>query len=81
MEDKKINIRFNGLGTLLGIAFIILKLCKVIDWAWIWVLAPFWIGWAISLFLLLIFFIIALCQQITEKINLTIHKFRDIIST
>ena len=59
MEDKKINVRFGGFHTLLGIAFIILKLCKVINWAWIWVLAPFWIYWAIILFLLLIFFIIA----------------------
>lgn len=27
---------------LLGVAFIVLKLCKVIDWSWWWVLAPFW---------------------------------------
>ena len=28
---------------LLQIAFIILKLCKVISWSWLWVLAPTWI--------------------------------------
>lgn len=28
----------------LQIAFIVLKLCKVINWSWIWVLAPTWIG-------------------------------------
>jgi len=27
---------------LLGIAFVVLKLCGVIEWHWIWVLAPFW---------------------------------------
>ena len=27
---------------LLGVAFIILKLCHVIDWSWWWVSAPFW---------------------------------------
>lgn len=27
---------------LLGIAFIVLKLCGVINWSWLWVLAPFW---------------------------------------
>ena len=32
---------------LLGIAFIILKLTNVIAWSWWWVLAPFWIGFAI----------------------------------
>lgn len=63
MEDKKINIQFGGFSTLLGIAFIVLKLCKVIDWAWIWVLAPLWIGWAIILFILLVCFIIALIAR------------------
>lgn len=27
----------------LQIAFIVLKLCKVINWSWVWVLAPTWI--------------------------------------
>ena len=27
---------------LLGIVFIILRLCGVIDWPWVWVLAPIW---------------------------------------
>lgn len=26
----------------LGVAFVILKLCGVISWSWLWVLAPFW---------------------------------------
>lgn len=24
------------------VAFIVLKLCGVIDWSWLWVTAPFW---------------------------------------
>ena len=28
---------------LLFLAFIVLKLCGVIDWSWWWVLSPFWI--------------------------------------
>lgn len=32
---------------LLGIAFVVLKLCKVIDWHWAWVTCPFWGGLAI----------------------------------
>ena len=32
-----------GVSGLLGVAFVILKLCGVINWEWIWVLAPFWI--------------------------------------
>ena len=33
-----------GFTGLLQIAFIILKLCHVIDWSWRWVLAPTWIA-------------------------------------
>ena len=29
--------------TLLLVAFIVLKLCHVIDWSWVWVLSPLWI--------------------------------------
>lgn len=48
---------------LLGIAFIVLQLCGVIHWPWIWVVAPFWIPLAVALFLvtiLLIFFIVVI---------------------
>lgn len=27
---------------MLQVAFIVLKLCGVIDWSWLWVTAPFW---------------------------------------
>lgn len=27
---------------LLGIVFVVLKLCHVIDWSWWWVTCPFW---------------------------------------
>lgn len=45
-----------GILGLLGVLFIALKLTGFIDWPWIWVLAPFWIG--IALFLLIAMFII-----------------------
>jgi len=41
---KNININkgsTNILG-LLGVAFVILKLCNVIDWSWLLVTLPFW---------------------------------------
>ena len=34
-------IGFAGLLTLLFIAF---KLCKIINWSWVWVLCPLWIN-------------------------------------
>ncbi len=42
-----------GFVGLLTIAFIVLKLCHVIEWSWIWVLAPLWITAAVVLLLLL----------------------------
>lgn len=35
------------LGDVLLIVFIVLKLTGVINWSWIWVLSPLWIGWII----------------------------------
>lgn len=43
-----------GVAGLLGVLFIGLKLGHVIDWPWLWVLAPFWIPIALVLALLLV---------------------------
>jgi hypothetical protein len=45
-------------GGLLGVAFVVLKLCHVIDWSWWWVTAPFWGPCA---FLLAVAFVCCLC--------------------
>lgn len=45
-----------GFGGLLTIVFIVLKLCKIINWSWVWVLAPTWIPIA----LVLIYFVAVL---------------------
>ena len=42
-----------SLPTLLTIIFVILKLCHVINWSWIWVFSPLWIVIIICLILLL----------------------------
>ena len=47
-----------GLLSVLGIIFIVLKLCHVIEWSWIWVLAPFWICFAIWIPILVILIIL-----------------------
>ena len=36
-----------GFCGLLAIVFITLKLCKVIEWSWWWVLAPLWIPFVV----------------------------------
>ena len=59
-EKKETNVNIGGgfLG-LLTIAFIVLKLCKVITWSWVWVLCPLWIGFALAIVILIITAIIA----------------------
>lgn len=46
-----------GFSGLLTIAFIVLKLTHVINWSWVWVLSPLWIGLAITLLFLVGFLI------------------------
>lgn len=47
-----------GLGGILFVVFLILKLCKVITWSWWWVFAPIWIPFAIVLIIIIIALII-----------------------
>ena len=42
MKDKLKKLLRLDIFTLLTVAFIVLKLTGVIDWDWVWVLAPFW---------------------------------------
>ena len=44
-------ISFAGL---LAVAFIVLKLCGVIHWSWIWVLSPLWISLIIVVIILVV---------------------------
>ena len=57
---SKSNSSTSGLGftSLLLLAFIVLKLCKVIDWSWWWVLSPAWITACIAFIVLAVFFIL-----------------------
>ena len=47
-----------GFAGLLQIAFIILKLMKVIEWSWVWVLSPIWISISIWVVIIVVFFLI-----------------------
>lgn len=48
-----------GFASLLGLVFIVLKLCGVIKWSWLWVLSPLWISLIIGLlaFAVVLYFI------------------------
>lgn len=52
-----------GFCGLLTIVFIILKLCNVIAWSWVWVFSPLWIPALIILVILFIATVIALVKE------------------
>ncbi len=56
-NDSKSSSSGIGFISLLAVAFIVLKLCKVINWPWIWVLSPIWGG----IILWVIVFVILVC--------------------
>lgn len=51
--NKNITVRGISASSILGIAFVVLRLCDVIHWQWVWVLSPFWIPWVLVIVLLL----------------------------
>lgn len=67
MDDRRLKMTLSGssaggggigLDVILGVVFIVLKLVGVINWPWIWILAPFWIGALIGIIFLVVFFVI-----------------------
>lgn len=73
MDEKKnkTKVTVNGCGFsgLLTIAFIVLKLCGVISWSWLWVLSPLWIGFAITMAILLIGLIVCAIALLIDHIR------------
>jgi hypothetical protein len=67
MDNKSsggVTIGFTGLLTLV---FIILKLCGVISWSWLWVLAPAWIPLALGLVIIGVIYIGAAIAAASDK--------------
>lgn len=60
MNENKKQTASGGIGFtgLLQVAFIVLKLCHVIDWKWKWVLAPTWISTIVAVVTIGITFLI-----------------------
>ena len=55
-----------GLGTVLFIVFLILKLTHTIDWSWWWVTSPLWISAGFAIIVLLIIMVIAICAAMLK---------------
>lgn len=75
MSESTTTIVSGGTGfiSLLTIAFIVLKICNVIDWSVLWVLSPIWIPVA---FVILIFIIVSIILLIMKKAEAKKHKAR-----
>ena len=75
MSESKTTIVSGGTGFigLLTIAFIVLKICNIIDWSVWWVLSPIWIPVA---FVILIVIIISIIWLIKKKAETKKHKAR-----
>ncbi len=61
MKDQSSSRGGIGFSGLLTIVFITLKLLKVINWSWLWVLSPLWIYW---MAIILIALVIAIAESI-----------------
>ena len=49
MKNNNSSIGGIGFTGALTIVFIVLKLCHVIEWSWLWVLSPIWISFIICI--------------------------------
>ena len=67
-ENRNNGSTAGGIGFcgLLTIAFIVLKLTGVINWSWLWVLAPIWIPTAITLAIIVIVLVVILVRELTK---------------
>ncbi len=66
MSNEKSSSSISLLG-LLGVAFVVLKLCKVINWSWWWVTLPFWGGLALVIVGLLLYAIAADIKEMAKE--------------
>ena len=68
MEKRNTSTTSGGIGFsgVLTVAFIILKLCGVIKWSWLWVLSPIWITVALVVLILLVVVIKAVIDGTRE---------------
>lgn len=59
-DSQQLTSRGFGLGTVLFIVFLVLKLTNTIDWSWWWVTSPLWIPAGFLIIVLLIILLIAM---------------------
>jgi hypothetical protein len=67
MSDKSSSSAGVGFTGLLTVAFVVLKLCHVINWSWWWVLSPLWIGFLVFLAVIAVIVIVAVIAHVFSR--------------
>lgn len=83
IESRKQTVVINkGIGplSLLGIAFVVMKIMGYITWSWWWVLAPFWIPICLALVLLVLIIGLVLLAA-TNVVNAKIEVKEETVVT
>lgn len=75
MNNERNNTTAGGIGFcgLLAVAFIVLKCTGVINWSWLWVLAPIWIPTAITLAIIVTVLIVVLVKETLRALERRRH--------
>lgn len=66
-----------GVLSLLGVAFVVLKICNVepiASWSWWWVTAPFWLGAALVIAILALVILLHVVTTLTTGAHFTFRR-------
>lgn len=66
MKNKTQDLSIGCSSNTLLIVFLVLKLTHLINWSWVWVLSPLWIGFALWILLGLGIFLIAIVFEMLK---------------
>jgi fatty acid desaturase len=66
-----------GFAFWLTVVFVALKLFGAIDWSWLWVLSPLWIGYGLIVLLLTIYVLLVAIARQTTNLRIKIIKNRN----
>ena len=66
-ENQQVASGGIGLGTILFVLFLTLKLTNHIDWSWFWVTSPLWIPFVLVLFFVIILRVVAGVAALTNR--------------
>ena len=56
-----------GLGAVLFLIFLVLKLCNVIDWSWWWITSPLWISFILYVLIIVGVFIYYYLEDTSQE--------------